>query len=165
MAAGGVTETLRVGMLAINGHELRPYWTVPRTQGVLMTSLDHRLAGSGPVSSEVLADHSVMSVRSTEPEYWEDAFLPFFTPSGRAIPRNQAPIPTLESIYAIVSAGKSVHALGEHVTRFQVRPDIVYRLIEDGPELRWGLVWHAESEIDPVRALVRVVEDLGEARF
>jgi len=27
MAAKGVTGTLRVGMLAINGHELKPYWT------------------------------------------------------------------------------------------------------------------------------------------
>jgi DNA-binding transcriptional LysR family regulator len=214
MAAKGVTGTLRVGMLAINGHELKPYWTefrkrhpdwelrvrhanyvdafgllrrgefdvlvawlpvreddlavgptVFRERKVLMTSLDHLLAGSGPVSSEVLADHSVLSVRSTEPEYWEDAFLPFFTPSGRVIPRNQAPIPALESIYAIVSAGESVHSLGEHVTRFQVRPDIVYRLIEDGPELRWGLVWHAESENDLIRAIVQVVEDLGEARL
>ncbi|WP_034270545.1 LysR family transcriptional regulator [Actinospica robiniae] len=214
MAAKGVTGTLRVGMLAINGHELKPYWTAFRTRHphwelqvrhanyvdafgllrrgefdvlvawtpireddlivgprvfrerkVLMSSLDHPLADPGPVSLEVLADHSVLSARSTEPEYWEDAFQPFFTPSGRAIPRHQAPIPTLEDIYAIVSAGESVHSLGMHVTRFQTRPDIAYRLIEDGPELHWGLVWHAESENDRIRAMAQVVEDLGEARL
>ena len=117
MAAKGVSETLRVGMMAINGHELKPYWTefrkrhprwelrvrhanhadafgllrrgefdtlaawlpvreedlavgptVFRERKVLMTSLDHPLGDSGPVSLEILSDHGVLS-GSTVPEH------------------------------------------------------------------------------------------------
>ncbi|KAA2253617.1 LysR family transcriptional regulator [Solihabitans fulvus] len=125
---------------------------------VLVVSTDHELAGRDSVSIEVLGDHGVVH-GPAGPEYWENAFTPFHTPSGRPIER-RLEMATLEDMFTLVGNGEAVHNLGSHVARYHARPDIAYVPIHDW-SLRWGLVWRSDTDNELVRALVEVVRGLG----
>ncbi|MEU9030662.1 LysR family transcriptional regulator [Streptomyces sp. NPDC048383] len=132
-------------------------FTEPR---VMVVEPDHELAGARSVSAEAFGDHGVLKGPDSLPDYWEDAFSPFCTPSGRPIERRIV-VPSLEDLFTIVGTGQAVTVLAAHVTRFHARPDIVYLPVHDGPCLRWGLVWSSALESDPIRTLAQVVRDLG----
>ncbi|MGN9837069.1 LysR family transcriptional regulator [Nonomuraea sp. H19] len=134
-------------------------FTEPR---VMVVYPGHTLAGRGSVSLEALGDHGVMRTDIVQPEYFEDAFTPFQTPSGRAIERGPV-ISNLDDILTLVGAGEAVHNLAAHATRYHARPDIVYLPIHDAPWLRWALVWRTDAETALIRALVQVIRDLGPA--
>lgn len=209
MAARGLTEILRVGMIPSNAYDLRPYWDTFRSRHphwglrirhnpfinpfaplrnaqidvlvswlpveesdltvgpalfseprMLAVSHDHILAGRGSVSLEVLGEFGSLASVTPPPDYWEDAFTPFYTPSGRPIEHVRA-ITNLDELYTAISTGEGVSSLGTHVTRYHPRPDIAYLPYHDAPLLRWGLVWRTDAENDPIRALAQVVRDLG----
>ncbi|WP_344429746.1 LysR family transcriptional regulator [Streptomyces lavendulocolor] len=130
---------------------------------VALVAHDHELAVRPSVSLEVFGDFGIWQ-GPAGPDYWADAFTPFHTPSGRPIERHSPVIKSLDDMFTQVGAGDVIHSLGAHVTRYHARPDIVYLPIHDWPGLRWGLVWRSDTEFAPVRALARVVEDLGTAR-
>ncbi|MCX5196944.1 LysR substrate-binding domain-containing protein [Streptomyces sp. NBC_00249] len=127
---------------------------------VAAVASDHRLADRKSVSVEALADYGVLGGETKQPDYWEDAFTPFYAPSGRTIERNFN-VADLDHLYAIVSAGDAIHPLGAQVTRFYVRPDITYLHLHDAPMLRWGLVRRSDDDNPMVRAFVRVARELG----
>ncbi|WP_018352683.1 LysR family transcriptional regulator [Longispora albida] len=135
---------------------------VLRTESrMLMVSPQHRLAGESSVSIEVLGDQPVLSAARPLPDYWENAYMPFFTPSGRPIERG-TPISTLDEIHAIISTTDAIHQIFAHATVYNTRPDIVHVPIVGGSPGRWGLVWRSESENDQIRAFAAVVRELGE---
>ncbi|MEV7616686.1 LysR family transcriptional regulator [Streptomyces sp. NPDC089799] len=127
---------------------------------VAAVASDHVLAVRRSLSVEALADHGVVGAEVQQPDYWEDAFTPFRTPSGRAIERTHTCV-NLDELYAIISSGDAIHSLGAQVTRYYVRPDITYLHLRDAPPLRWGLVWRSDSESEPARAFVRLARELG----
>ncbi|MFD7257083.1 LysR family transcriptional regulator [Streptomyces sp. NPDC059874] len=127
---------------------------------VAAVASDHRLAVRQSVSLEVLADHGVIGGEWEQPEYWEDAFMPFYAPSGRKIERNFA-VADLDTLYVIISSGDAIHTLGAQVRRFHVRPDITYLNLDDAPLLRWGLVWRSDNDNPMVHSFVRIARDLG----
>jgi DNA-binding transcriptional LysR family regulator len=211
LAAQGKTDVLRIGMIASNAYDLRPFWeefrsrhpawglrirhnpflnpfdqlrngeidalvtwlpveepdltvgpvvfTEPR---IMLVPHGHALADRTSVSVEALADHGVLRTTVDLPDYWEDAFTPFQTPSGRPIERVLA-ISNLDDILTLVGVGEAVHNLGAHAARYHARPDVVYLPIHDGPPLRWALVWRSDAETAPVRALSQVIRDVGTA--
>lgn len=131
------------------------------TEGrVLAVAARHQLTDRGSVSLEALADFGVLASVVPVPQYWEDAFVPFHTPSGRPIERAPV-IANLDELYTIVGAGEAVNSLGDHVTRYHARPGISYLPIHDAPPLRWGLVWRSDAENDLIHAFAQVVRDLG----
>ncbi|GHE13707.1 LysR family transcriptional regulator [Streptomyces alanosinicus] len=127
---------------------------------VALAARDHILADRTSVSVEALGDHGVIGSTSPLPDYWEDAFIPFQTPSGRTIERNHT-VGTLDELYTIVAVGEALNSLGAHVTRYHVRPDIIYLPLHDAPHLHWSLVWRTGAETDLIRAFAQVVRDLG----
>jgi DNA-binding transcriptional LysR family regulator len=134
-------------------------FTEPR---VLLVAPGHQLAGRASVSLEALGDFGVLRPSSALPGYWEDAFVPFETPSGRPIERGPA-VREMNDILTIVGTGDAVHHLGAHAARYYARPDVVYLPLRDAPRLSWGLVWREGGETEQIRALARVVRDLGTA--
>ncbi|PYC84726.1 LysR family transcriptional regulator [Streptomyces tateyamensis] len=128
---------------------------------VVVVAPDHDLAQRASVSLEVLGDFGVIGPASPLPDYWEDAFTPFQTPSRRPIERRSQIGAHLEDIFTNVGAGEAVHTLGFHVTRYHARPDIAYLPVHDARPLSWGLVWRSDAETEPVRALAKVIRDLG----
>lgn len=127
---------------------------------VALVASDHRLADRGSVTLEALADHGVVGPDGPQPDYFEDAFLPFTAPSGRPIERNFL-VTTLDQLYTLVADGEVVHLLGNQVTRFYVRPDVTYIPVRDTPLLQWGLVWRSDNDNPMVRSFVRIARELG----
>ncbi len=115
-------------------------------------------------ASVELRDIEIWNTRTPLPAYWENAFHPFFTPTGRPIPRGKATESCEEAMY-LLSAGEMVGLTGAHAARYHARPDIVHLPPAEAPVLRWGLVWRTETENDLVRALAQTVRDLGTARL
>ncbi len=134
-------------------------FTEPR---VLLAAPGHELADRGSVSLEALGDFGVLRPSTALPDYWEDAFVPFETPSGRPIERGPA-VREMDDILTIVGSGEAVHHLGAHAARYYARPGVLYLPLRDAPCLKWGLVWRSDAETEPICALARVVRDLGTA--
>ncbi|MFB7591383.1 LysR family transcriptional regulator [Streptomyces sp. NPDC056169] len=128
---------------------------------VVAMASDHRLADRPSASMEVFADHVVLGGDSLQPDYWEDAFMPFYTPSGRTIERGDFGARDLDDLYTVISSGDAIHSLAAQVARFHLRPDITYLHLHDAPMLRWGLVWLSDNDDPMVRSFVAVARELG----
>ncbi|MFG2873839.1 LysR family transcriptional regulator [Streptomyces sp. NPDC048337] len=127
---------------------------------VALMAADHRLASRSSVTLEAFADHGVAGPSGFQPDYFEDAFLPYSAPSGRAIER-KCLVTTLDQLYTYAADGEVLHMLGNQVTRFYVRPDVTYVPVRNTPLLRWGLVWRSDNDSPMVRSFVRVARELG----
>jgi len=125
-----------------------------------MVPADHDLVGRGPVSFEVLGDHGVLGPSVPVPDYWEDAVSPFNTPKGHPIPRN-ALIANWDELTAMVAEGQAIQPVHWSAVRYNSRPDIAYLPFRDARPTRWGLVWRTGTENETIRALARIVGDLG----
>ncbi|WP_043627601.1 LysR family transcriptional regulator [Nonomuraea candida] len=134
-------------------------FTEPR---VLLAAPGHELAAHASVSIEALGDFGALRASEPLPDYWEDAFIPFQTPSGRPVERGPA-VRQMDDILTIVGAGEAVHHLGAHAARYHVRPDVRFLPVRDAPRLRWGLVWRSGTECERILSLARVIRDMGTA--
>ncbi len=131
-------------------------FTDPR---LLAVSVEDELAGRTSVSLEVLA-HRPHAMAPGMPDYWEDRYLPFRTPRGHAIERSQT-ISNGDDLINLVGTGEIVHSFPAHVTQYWAMPHIRWLPIRDMAPLAYALVWRTENENDPIRALARIVKDLG----
>jgi DNA-binding transcriptional LysR family regulator len=61
---------------------------------------------------------------------------------------------TFQEVLTLVGAGQGTFVVGEHVTRFYARPDVVYVPLRDAAPLYWGPVWPTARETARVRAFV-----------
>ncbi|MFC8066777.1 LysR substrate-binding domain-containing protein [Streptomyces sp. NPDC057293] len=125
---------------------------------VLCVSSAHPLAKRDSISYEDLADEAVLT--GAAPDYWREALIPAHTSSGRPIPKGPTAVDGTQ-LLAIVASGEAVCPVHAHALRYYGRPDIAYIPIHDAPLSRWALSWHTNSETDRIRALAKVVEDLG----
>lgn len=160
---GGDIDVL-VAWLPLEEPDLTVGPVIYTEHSVLLVANDDELAEEKSVSIEVFADRGIFQ-GPEGPDYWGDAFTPFYTPSGRKVERHQPNIANLDDIFLHVSNGDGIHNLGAHVARYNARPDIVYLPIHDWPGLRWALVWRSEAETAMVRALAAVVQALGAAKL
>ncbi|MFL6110847.1 MAG: LysR family transcriptional regulator [Catenulispora sp.] len=130
---------------------------------VLGVGLDHELAGRDSACLEMLADFQHANAPDV-PDYWADSFVPPRTPRGHQIVRGPMSTAT-EDILALVSAGDIVNVFASHAIRYWARPDVRWLPFRDFGPLVWGVVWRAETENDAIRALAKVVADLGPMHF
>ncbi|MFG3254865.1 LysR substrate-binding domain-containing protein [Streptomyces sp. NPDC048172] len=127
---------------------------------VAMVSARHALVDEKAVSMETFGDHGLFGAGTAQPAYWEDAYSPFATPSGRPIERVHT-VAACEEVPTIVATSDAIDLTSAHAARYSARPDIAYLPVTDSHTLRWGLVWRSDAESEPVRALAQVVRDLG----
>lgn len=126
---------------------------------VLAVAADHELAQRDSVSVEMFADFShLMPPRM--PYYWEDRYLPFRTPRGRTIERGEH-VSSVDEAINMITTGEGIHAFPAHVTEYWATPHIRWLPVPDLSPLPYALVWRMDVENDLIRALVRVVRDLG----
>lgn len=132
--------------------------TEPR---MLAVAHDHDLADRDRVSLEVLGDgHGVASAQPELPDYWEDAYVPFQTASGRPV-ENRLRVNSFDEILMLISIKQMVHPIGAHAVRYFARPDVTYLPLVDAPDLRWSLIWRSDNQNPLVEALAQVVRDVG----
>ncbi|MER7722027.1 LysR family transcriptional regulator [Streptomyces flaveolus] len=130
-----------------------------RDPRVLAVSTDHELAERSSVSVEALADFPHATALHI-PDYWEDAYLPFQTPRGKAVERVDS-VTTPDELINLVGTGEIVHPFPAHVTRYWALSHIRWLALPDMPSLPYALVWQTERENDLVRALAEVVRGAG----
>lgn len=132
---------------------------------VLAVAADHRLAARDSVPLELLADCPHGTALGL-PDYWEDSYLPFYTPRGRAIERiTSAASDNGDELITHVGMGDIIHTFPSHVTRYWGMPHIRFLPVPDMATLTFALVWRTEAENDLIRALADTVRDLGTFRF
>jgi DNA-binding transcriptional LysR family regulator len=141
--------------LPVNEADLTVGPVVRRSPIYLMMSGDHPYAGRESVSLEDLADCVVPRSAQQVPEYWEAALSPFFTPSGRPIPRGPT-VATWQEVLAVVSAGAAVVPIQAEASRYYAWPGIAYVPIRDAQPSRWALIWRTAGETALVRAFADV---------
>ncbi|MEU6238128.1 LysR family transcriptional regulator [Kitasatospora sp. NPDC047058] len=126
---------------------------------VLAVADHHELAGRDTARLEAFADFAHATTTGV-PDYWEDSYLPFHTPRGRAIERPHLVLGPDELI-SLISMGDIVQTFPGHVTRYWGMPNIRWLPVPDLGTLRYALVWRGEAENDAIRALAGTVRDLG----
>ncbi|MBP2328090.1 DNA-binding transcriptional LysR family regulator [Kibdelosporangium banguiense] len=126
---------------------------------VLAVPTDHELTQRTSVSLEAISHFQHVNV-PTAPNYWYDSYIPTHTRAGSLIERGPA-VRAVEDIFTLTSTGEVVTLFPSHMTRYSVRPDIAYLPVRDMSALPYALVWHTESETEPIRALARTARDLG----
>jgi DNA-binding transcriptional LysR family regulator len=208
MAATGVTNRLRVGMIPGNAYDLRTYWEAFRSRNptcalqiraapfadpfaglragtvdvlvawmpveepdltvgpplfsdprVLAVGVDHELATRDRAELEMFADFEHVNAPDL-PEYWIQGYVPSHTPRGHEIVRGPMAT-TTDEIFTLISSGDIVTVFPSHTSRYWGRPDILWLPFDDLGPLTYGLVWRTGTETDAIRALARVVRELG----
>ncbi|MFF4344368.1 LysR family transcriptional regulator [Kitasatospora sp. NPDC001540] len=130
---------------------------------ILAVSADHELAGRSSVKLEVFADFQ-HTMPPSIPEYWEERYLPFHTPRGRAIERC-IHVTNAEDLINRIGMGDIIHGFPSHVTRHWGMSNIKWIPVPDLASLTYVLVWRTDAENEPIRALAATVRDLGAYRF
>jgi DNA-binding transcriptional LysR family regulator len=125
---------------------------------VLAVPTDHDLTRRTSISLEAVSHFQHVHVSA--PGYWYDSYVPSHTRAGSPIERGPN-VQTLDEILTLTSTGEVVTLFPSHMTRYWVRPDIAYVPVRDMSALPYALVWHTESENEPIRALAQTVRDLG----
>ncbi|MEV6768789.1 LysR family transcriptional regulator [Nocardia sp. NPDC051030] len=124
---------------------------------MLLVGADHPLAQRESASYEDLADYGVFGVPpidpvNSPPDYWTAAAVPYFTPSGRRIPR-VAQAANFQDLILLVAAGKAITPVHAHAARYYSRPDVTYIPMPEVPPARWALIWRRSAETDLIKDL------------
>ncbi|MFF4013220.1 LysR family transcriptional regulator [Streptomyces sp. NPDC001717] len=132
---------------------------------ILAVAADHRLAVRDAVPLELLADFPHATALGM-PDYWEDSYLPFYTPRGRKIERiTSAASDNADQLISHVGMGDIIHTFPGHVAQYWGMSNIRFVPLPDMPTINFALVWRTEAENDLIRALADTVRDLGVFRF
>lgn len=111
----------------------------------------HALATRSWITPEDLADITLIRMPTNLPAAMLEDRTPARTPGGRPIAHGLI-AHTFQEILALVGAGAGGFIVGAQVTRFYLRPDVVYVPIRDAAPLEWGFVWQATRETARIRA-------------
>ncbi|MCX4804689.1 LysR family transcriptional regulator [Streptomyces sp. NBC_01214] len=130
---------------------------------ILAVAADHRFAERDSVTLELLAEFP-HSTALDLPDYWEDGYLPFYTPRGRQIERTVL-ADNSDELISLVGMGDIINTFPGHVTRYWGMSNIRFLPVPDIATLNFALVWRTEAENDLIRALADIVRDLGVFRF
>ncbi|MEV6029670.1 LysR family transcriptional regulator [Nonomuraea sp. NPDC052116] len=126
---------------------------------VLSVAADNALAKRSTTSLEAISDYQHVTI-GPAPDHWFDHYIPKLTPKGRSIDR-MGHVDTIEDVFLLTAMGDTVCLFPTHVTWYYPRPGIVYLPVTDMEALPYGMVWRSDAENDLIRALARVVRDLG----
>jgi predicted ATPase/DNA-binding transcriptional LysR family regulator len=134
---------------------------VVMTEGrVLAVRSEDPLAAKESASMEDLGDRLVLDHGSNAPDYWVEAILPRYTPSGRRVGRGPV-VRTFHEILSLVASGQIVSPLNAHVRHYYRHPGVAILPIADAPATEWTLVWRTTNDSPQIQAFVETARDLG----
>ncbi|SEG91152.1 transcriptional regulator, LysR family [Actinacidiphila yanglinensis] len=123
-----------------------------------MMARTHPFAGRASILLEDLGDCHVVGPNGPLPRYMEDSLVPYFTPSGRPVPRGPL-VRTFQEVLTAVSGGTAVALTQAEAADFFPWPQLVYVPITDAPLSQWATVWRTVTETDLVRDFAAAVAD------
>ncbi|MFE7796246.1 LysR family transcriptional regulator [Nocardia sp. NPDC057440] len=118
---------------------------------MLAVSSRHPLARRASISLEDLTEVTLLRMPTTLPDSVVQDRVPSHTPSGAPIAHGRR-AQTFQEILTLTGAGEGAFIVGAQVTRFYLRPDVVYLPFDDAPPVEWGFVWQVSRETARVRA-------------
>lgn len=124
----------------------------------LAVSLRHPLAARTAISSEDLADCTVVDIAGPAPRYWRERLSPAATPSGRPIRRGPTAC-TLQEAMSMIAVDRGTMLFCSLVADYSGRPDIAFVPVTDLPSSECALVWHRENATARVQAFGRAAAD------
>ncbi|PKV89976.1 LysR family transcriptional regulator [Streptomyces sp. TLI_146] len=131
---------------------------------VLAVSAVHELADRADVPVEALADFA-HAMPPDMPDYWEDGYLPFYTPRGKTMERVEQ-VTNADELIHLVITGEIVHPFPSHVTRYwSTLSHVRFVPVPDMGTIPYALVWRRDAENELIRALAQTVRDIGAVRF
>lgn len=130
---------------------------------VLAVAADHELAGRREVPFEALADFAHAMIPDMA-DYWEDAYLSFYTPRGKTIERVDW-VTNSDELINLVINGEIVHPFPSHVTRYWSMSHVRFVPVPEMGTIPYALVWRRDAENELVRALAGTVRDIGALHF
>jgi DNA-binding transcriptional LysR family regulator len=125
---------------------------------MFMVADDHPLARRGEASMEDLGDYLVARTATPVPRYWEEAVVPFHTPTGREVRRGPA-VATWQEVLTVVAAGTVVQPVQVEASRYYPWPGITYLPVRDAPACSWALVWRTAAHTALIAALTQAAHD------
>ncbi|MFG3702269.1 LysR substrate-binding domain-containing protein [Micromonospora sp. NPDC047620] len=125
---------------------------------MLMVADDHPLARQGEASMEDLGDYLVARTATPIPRYWEEALVPFHTPTGREVRRGPT-VATWQEVLTVVAAGTVVQPVQVEASRYYPWPGITYLPVRDAPTCSWALVWRTAAHTALIAALAQAAHD------
>ncbi|MFC0105693.1 LysR substrate-binding domain-containing protein [Kibdelosporangium aridum] len=152
-------QSVLIAWLPVEEPDLTVGPTLFAERRVLAVPTDHELTRRTSISLEAVSHFQHVDALST-PGYWYDSYVPSHTRAGSPIERGPT-VRTLDEILTLTSTGEVVTLFPDHMIRYSVRPDIAYVPVRDMSALPYAMVWHTESETEPIRALAQTVRDLG----
>ncbi|MGN9777577.1 LysR substrate-binding domain-containing protein [Micromonospora sp. H33] len=126
---------------------------------MFMVADNHPMARRGSAVMEDLGDHLVAQPSAPTPRYWEQALVPFHTPSGRQVRRGPK-VATWQEVLTVVAAGTVVQPVQAEAARYFPWPGITYLPVRDAPVCRWALVWRTAGQTALVSALAQAARDV-----
>ncbi|GAA4879442.1 LysR family transcriptional regulator [Kitasatospora terrestris] len=130
---------------------------------VLAVAADHELAGRPEIPVEALGDFG-HAMPPGMPDGWEDGYLSFHTPRGKAIERIESATDADELINLVIT-GEIVHPFPSHVTRYWSMSHVKFVPMPEMGTIPYALVWRRDDENELVRALARTVRTIGALHF
>ncbi|WP_040811642.1 LysR family transcriptional regulator [Nocardia concava] len=122
-----------------------------REDRMLAVSTRHPLAARQSISLEDLTGLTLIRMPESVPSSIRHYLVPDRTPGGRPITHGKT-ANTFQEILALVGANEGVFMVGNLVTDFYSRPDVVYLPITDAPPVEWGFAWKLSRETARIRA-------------
>ncbi|MFF4991323.1 LysR family transcriptional regulator [Streptosporangium saharense] len=142
----------------VTGEELN------RVSYQLGVSARHPMAGRSRIDVEELADVALIGLDGPAPRVWADRMAPFFTPSGRPIPRAGAVVTCQEGLTQVTLNRGGMLFCTPTALHYR-RPDISFVPVTGLPPSILGLAWAKAAETAAIRAFneVSVEHALGAA--
>ncbi|NGO77196.1 LysR family transcriptional regulator [Streptomyces sp. YC504] len=120
---------------------------------VAMIGSGHPLAKRSSIRMEDFGDYEVPWSSRPLPKYYEEALIPFHTPSGRPV-RRGTKVSTWQETLIAVSAGEVIQAIQAEAADYYPWPGVIYLPIDDAPMGRWAFVWRTDAETPLLRAYI-----------
>lgn len=134
-------------------------WSEPR---YLAVSSRHPLAARSAISSEDLADVTLLRMPDNAPTSITNDRVPSHTPSGKPITHGP-PVSTFMEVLGLVGADEGAFTVDAQVTRFYLRPDVTYVPFTDAEPIEWGFIWRRSDETARVRAFNEMAVALSQS--
>lgn len=130
---------------------------------LLAVARDHPLAGRHEVELEDLGDYLVVAPRIL-PDDYQEAWIPFRTPSGRPIERHPQRPGTSEELAILVARGRAVHPTVSESSAYFGPPSIVCIPMVGLPPVRRVLLALRGDWNPRLREFIRIAREVGDDR-
>ncbi|MEV6428765.1 LysR family transcriptional regulator [Nocardia sp. NPDC051463] len=175
-AAGSASTMLRIGMVGGNAHDYRSIWQTFRTRHPEFVLQIRSVSFTDPFGPLRRGETDVVIARlpveesdlTVGPVLLSEPMVAAMSDNrelagvkGRSKQRISRVSNGDDVSTYVMGSDDAIHITPDQPPQYYNRPGGSFRHTTDAHLLRWALVWHREFETDQIRALARIVGELG----